>query len=271
MNICGRGGHTEASCGAIGYLNELKEDRPLYKRVIELLREVGNNVTDVTPPEGYSYPSELNYGINKANSMACDLFFSIHFNSGSNDPNGGEVIIYPGTVLTSQLGNRIVHNLSNAGFVHRGVKTSTSLGEIVNVNAPSMIIEVCFVQDSDGKFYKSLEFERIARAIANGIDNRVSWEVPEEVPFYRNVIVYMDNAVADMYSAYFFSYILNNAKEDCHVMSLTEYKEGGFKAGSLFAIGGQLEGKIPYNKIFAGAGRNESAQAMHKHLKSKNY
>ena len=179
MIIANRGGHTEAATGACSVLNELTEDRKLYKRVQELLVEVGNTMIDCTPPESYAYPAELNYGINKCNNCNAELFYSIHFNSFSG-AYGSEVCIYPGTDLTSKIGNKILKNLSDLGFRNRGLKPRTDLGELTSINCPSMIIEVCFVQSSDAELYKSLGVENVARAIANGIDSRVILNVSKQ-------------------------------------------------------------------------------------------
>jgi hypothetical protein len=179
MIIANRGGHTEAATGACSVLNELTEDRKLYKRVQELLVEVGNTMIDCTPPESYAYPAELNYGINKCNNSNAELFYSIHFNSFSG-AYGSEVCIYPGTDLTSKIGNKILKNLFDLGFRNRGLKPRTDLGELTSINCPSMIIEVCFVQSPDAEVYKSLGVENVARAIANGIDSRVSLNVSKQ-------------------------------------------------------------------------------------------
>lgn len=197
MRISLRGGHTQAACGACGDINELTEDRILYKRVKELLEGVGNIVYDVTPPENYTFPSELNYGINTTNKLHVDLFASIHFNSTAG-AKGSEVLIYPGTGMTSDIGNRMLSNLANLGFVNRGLKSRTDLGELCNIDCPSMIIETCFVQNPDATLYKTLGVEKVARAIANGIDPEVSLlsssnvEIKEEYEL-ENIVVYMND------------------------------------------------------------------------------
>lgn len=173
MKINGRGGHTEKSIGARDVLDELTEDRKIFIRVKQLLIEVGNDFTDCTPPESMAYPSELNYGVNKCNSTRADVFFSIHLNSAKG-AKGSEACIYPGTQLTTDMGNRVLNNLANLGFINRGIKPRSDLYELYGTNCPAMIIEVCFVQEPDATLYKNVGVEKIARAIANGIDSRVS-------------------------------------------------------------------------------------------------
>lgn len=262
MKMCMRGGHTEASPGASASINELVEDRKVCKRVIELLSEVGNEVYDVTPPETYVYPAELNYGINETNRINPEVFFSIHFNSFSG-AKGSEVCVYPGSQVTSNIGNNILNNLQNLGFVNRGLKQRTDLAELCNIKCESAIIEVCFVQDHDASLYKSLGVEKIARTIANGIDSRVNLS---SVEMHRNIVVYNDGAEPDRFCAEYFNMVLNNAKEDCICVSCSEYAKGEKEGRSRFAVGGSLKGKLNYHKIFAGKDRNETAYLIKQHL-----
>lgn len=173
MKINGRGGHTEKSIGARDVLDELTEDRKIFARVKQLLIEVGNSFNDCTPPETMAYPAELNYGVNKCNSNRADVFFSTHLNS-TKGAHGSEVLVYPGTKLTIDMGNRILSNLANLGFYNRGVKQRNDLMELYATNCPAMIIETCFVHEKDAAIYRKVGVEKVARAIANGIDSRVS-------------------------------------------------------------------------------------------------
>lgn len=171
-----RGGHTQTSKGAFGYLDEWSEDRILYPLIINYLREVGNEVFDLTPPENLAFPQEMYNATNRCNVLGLDLFASIHFNSSGGDPVGSEVWVYPGTPSTANIGARITSNMNKLGFVNRGVKTNTGFIDLNSPNCPSMIIETCFVQETDGKRYKNIGADKVARYIANGIDSRVSLE-----------------------------------------------------------------------------------------------
>ncbi|MDU1411522.1 MAG: N-acetylmuramoyl-L-alanine amidase [Clostridium sp.] len=197
MIIANRGGHTKASPGASDILDELTEDRKVYARVQQLLAEVGNTMIDCTPPESYPFPQELNYGINKCNGSSAELFYSIHFNS-TKGAYGSEVLIYPGTQLTLNIGNRILANLANLGFTNRGVKARTDLGELTSINCPSMIVEVCFVHEKDAAIYRSAGVEAISRAIANGIDSRVSLFEGGKEAMIKGVVIYKNDAEVSM-------------------------------------------------------------------------
>ena len=173
--IGGRGGHSQASCGAIGLINELTEDRKLYPKVLQLL-SAENTVVNLTPPESYAYPQELMYGINLANASSLDYAFSIHFNSSeeTDAPIGSEVWIGDGASQeTKNRANRIVNNLVALGFVNRGLKYSPreeKLGEILDTNMPWFIIEICFVSSkADVDLYNRLGVDAIAKAVAEGL------------------------------------------------------------------------------------------------------
>ena len=238
MKICMRGGHTEASPGASASINELSEDRKVYKRVIYLLREVGNEVYDVTPPETYAYPAELNYGINETNRINPEVFFSIHFNS-YNGAKGSEVCIYPGSSLTSDLGKNILSNLQDLGFVNRGLKPRSDLGELTNIKCESAIIEVCFVQEPDASLYKSLGVEKIARDIANGIDSRVKLEEEEVM---KKIVTYLGDA--DIYIA-----LPLSQKFGCPVMKEADFKVSGLKVDEVVRVGGVQRDRFETIKV----------------------
>ena len=177
MRIGIRKAHTKKSYGAVGYLDEWKESRELFPKVVELLKQY-HTIIDCTPPEELGW-GEWNTGVKTANSSNLDLFFSLHFNSGSGDPRGVEVCVHPTGITAASYGAKICENIAKLGFRNRGVKNRSDLAETCNIKCPSMIIETCFVQESDGKLYKQVGVDKIARAIANAIDSRIPLEVEE--------------------------------------------------------------------------------------------
>lgn len=180
MRIGIRKAHSKNCYGATGYLDEYVESRVLYPRVVELLSPY-HTIIDCTPSDELGW-GEWNTGVAIANKSNLDLFFSLHFNSANGDPRGSEVCVYSLTGTAAIYGKKICSNLASLGFSNRGVKQRTDLAETANISCPSMVIETCFVQESDGKLYKQLGVEKIARAIANAIDSRVSLSVPTPVP-----------------------------------------------------------------------------------------
>lgn len=179
MKIGDSAGHTTSCVGASDIVSEVVEVRRILPIVNELLKPY-HTIVDCQPPENYMYPQEINFRVQKSDNSGCDLYFSIHLNSSprTDSPIGSEVLIYMGTPLTTKIGNKICSNLGSLGFKNRGLKDGRGFAEVSDVDAPSMIIEVFFVSSvADCNLYKSLGVERIARAIANGIDSRVSLEV----------------------------------------------------------------------------------------------
>lgn len=174
-----RGGHTKASTGANGILNELDENRKIYPEVIKLLSQF-NEVHDATPDESVPYPYELSYGIRLANNVNADLFASIHFNKCYDTFDGAlgaEICVFNENGEAARKGRIILDRLSRLGFKNRGIKVRNDLGELNSTNCEAMIIEVCFVEAAgDVNVYNTLGVSRIASAIASGLDERVSFE-----------------------------------------------------------------------------------------------
>jgi len=177
MNITHRAGHNPSCPGSKYYIDEVTEDRKIHQAVIKYLKQVGQQLTDCTPPNIPDGNTELMHGINKANFYGGDLFFSIHLNAAeppTETARGAEVWVYPGDSYTQNIATRICNNLSKLGFKNRGIKESAGLAELNSINYSSMIIE-CFFVDSkaDVDLYKKLGADAIGKAIAEGITGQV--------------------------------------------------------------------------------------------------
>ena len=173
MKIAIRGGHCPKVPGARALLDELTEDRKVKDAVIKYLRQLGNEVLDVTPPDSTSTSSsDLSYGVNKANNWGADLFVSIHFNKAYDSYNGAlgsEVCVYS----ENEIAQRVVNSLGSLGFKNRGQKIRTGLYELRNTNMKSMIVETCFVEATeDVALYKKLGPDLIGKTIAEAITNK---------------------------------------------------------------------------------------------------
>ena len=173
MKIAVRGGHCPKVPGARGILDELTEDRKAKDAVIKYLKQLGNEVLDVTPPDSISTSSaDLAYGVNKANDWGADLFVSIHFNKAYDSYNGAlgsEVCVYS----THEIAQRVVDALGDLGFKNRGQKIRTGLYELKHTNMKSMIVETCFVEATeDVTLYKKLGADLIGKKIAEAIANK---------------------------------------------------------------------------------------------------
>lgn len=177
MKIAVRGGHCPKVPGARGILDELTEDRKVKDAVIKYLKQLGNEVLDVTPPDSTSTSSaDLAYGVNKANEWGADLFVSIHFNKAYDSYNGAlgsEVCVYS----EHEIAQRVVNALGYLGFKNRGQKVRTNLYELKHTNMKAMIVETCFIEATeDVELYKKLGPDSIGKAIAEAIANGKSAE-----------------------------------------------------------------------------------------------
>lgn len=176
--IAVRGGHTELCTGASALIDELTEDRKVTAAVIKYLRELGNEVLDVTPPVNYTSDEyeDLAYGVNKANEWGADLFVSFHFNKAYDSYNGAlgsEVCVYS----THEIAQRVVNALGYLGFKNRGQKVRNNLYELKHTNMKAMIVETCFIEATeDVELYKKLGPDSIGKAIAEAIANGKSAE-----------------------------------------------------------------------------------------------
>ena len=172
MKIAVRGGHCPKVPGARGILDELTEDRKVKDAVIKYLKQLGNEVLDVTPPDSISTSSaDLAYGVNKANAWGADLFISIHFNKAYDSYNGAlgsEVCIYS----ENDIAQRVVNGLGELGFKNRGQKIRTNLYELKHTKMKAMIVETCFVEATeDVTLYRRLGHDKVGQAIAEAIVN----------------------------------------------------------------------------------------------------
>ena len=173
MKIAVRGGHCPRVPGASKFLDELTEDRKVKESVIKYLKQLGNEVLDVTPPDNTNSSSvDLSNGVNRANLFNADLFVSIHFNKAYDVYNGflgSEVCVY----TPFDTAQRVVNGLAFLGFKNRGQKVRTGLYELKHTNMKAMIIEVCFVESiADVALYKKLGHDTIGKTIAECIANK---------------------------------------------------------------------------------------------------
>lgn len=231
--IAVRGGHTELCTGASALIDELTEDRKVTAAVIKYLRELGNEVLDVTPPVNYTSSSgtDLAYGVNKANEWGAELFVSIHFNKAYDSYNGGlgsEVCVYS----NFDIAQRVVDGLGALGFKNRGQKVRTGLYELKNTKMKSMIIETCFVEATeDVELYKRLGADTVGKKIAEAIANKK----------VENKVINNNQVKEEMnYSMYIFSknwYL----KKYSDVAANATYKENPYRH---FVDYGKKEGRL---------------------------
>ena len=88
-------GHNPAgktACGAVGLLDESKENRLNVEEVISILSSYGCNVYTATVDNGSSQTNVLNKIVAKTNAHSVAFSISFHLNSGRNDNPGDDRI-----------------------------------------------------------------------------------------------------------------------------------------------------------------------------------
>lgn len=169
----GHNPHGMRACGAVGLISESTEARKVKTLVVHKLRALGHTVYDCTVDNGTSQNDVLRKIVTKCNAHKVDLDISIHFNSGAKDlfgnkkTTGTEVFTYSNNSKANTYAKNIVDNISALGFKNRGLKHSKSLYVLRKTMSPSMLIEICFVDDKDDVLV--YDANKVADAIINGI------------------------------------------------------------------------------------------------------
>lgn len=179
----------KAACGAKGILDESKEASFIAKRVVRLLRKNGIKAVNCTVNNGRNQNDVLQKICAKCNAQASiDINISIHLNLGAYDSRGNgrttgtEVFVLPAANDDSELtrtlktdkgdvSKRVCRQMEKLGYTNRGVKARHDLYVLNHTKAPTILVEVCFVDDKDdAKLYRS-DREAVARAIVKAVLN----------------------------------------------------------------------------------------------------
>lgn len=172
------GGHAaqgRSYCGASGYCSESTEDRKIKDSVIKYLILAGHTVYDCTVDNGTSQSniiSQIKNKINSCNGVTANI--SIHLNCYNGNAKGTECCVYSNSGQAGELAKRICSEISDLGFLNRGVKERTDLGVLKGItNGGANILVETFFCDSSQDFdtYKNIGADSLGKAIAEGILN----------------------------------------------------------------------------------------------------
>lgn len=170
----------KSPCGAVGLLNESKENRPVGDKVIQKLRALGHTVIDCSCNSASNVDEQLAAIVKKANAQKLDLFLSLHLNAGGGT---GAEIYTTNTSGAKEEAKRLIETYCNrTDFKNRGHKYA-EFYVLRHTVAPAMLIEMAFVDtEADYKKWNDLGAELIANAIVEGITGQVVQEKPVETP-----------------------------------------------------------------------------------------
>lgn len=222
-------GHTLTGkgTGAVGYIDEGKENRLLTDLIIKWLKQGGATVYTGKVDKSNNYLAEQCKIANKQN---VDLAVQIHFNANRTtlNPIGTETIYK--TNSGKLYADRVNKKLATV-FENRGAKSDVrDLYWLNHTKAPAILIEVCFVDSkSDTDYYIRCK-NTVAKLIAEGILNK---NIYSEVvgKLIKHTVIYdgeVDRIPAEVIS-------WNYKESECRVCDIKDYK--AYQTENLYVVG----------------------------------
>lgn len=162
-------GHGGVNPGAVYNGRQEKDDAlALVLTVGQILEANGVDVYYTRTTDIYESPYQKAM---EANAAGADYFVSIHRNSSPypNQYTGIESLVYNLYSEAATLAYNINAQLEAVGFVNQGVNERRNLVVLNRTEMPAVLVEVGFINtDADNSFFDE-RFQKIARAIADGI------------------------------------------------------------------------------------------------------
>ena len=219
MKILILSGHTleGKGTGAVGYINESRENRILSKKIVEYINKTKHKATYA---EVNNSPTYLKDQVDIANKNNYDLVVQVHFNANQNTlkPMGTE------TLYKSTKGKEYAQKVTNKlGLLYkqRGIKLRNDLYWLNNTKAPAILIETCFVDSkADTDIYISNK-DYTARLIAEALTEQIIYDEPKKEPDQSKIYKVCVGAYKDVNNA---NKILNEAKSKGFKDSYIIYK-----------------------------------------------
>lgn len=217
----GHSTYDSSPCGAIGYLNESKENRRIGLVLIQKLRDLGHTVIDCSCNSAKDVDSQLIAIVNKANSYDLDLFLSLHLNAGGG--KGAEIYSYSGNSYANNLINTYC---KETGFVNRGHKNANYF-VLRATKAPAILLEMCFVDTkTDADLWNSLTPDFIANAICKGLVGKTVSNATTTTETKTNYLVKITADVLNVRNGAGIGYAVNTTVKKNEVFTITKEKDG---------------------------------------------
>ena len=161
-------GHGKYVSGAVGYLNEVTEARRVVSKVADYLEKLDCTVHEFHDNTSRNQRDNVNTIVKYHNTKTRDLDVSVHFNAGTKEVGGVEVLYY--TDGNKALSAKVSKAISTAvGISDRGAKKRDNLGFLKGTNKPAILIEVCFVDTKTNAEAYNKNFDKCCKAIAEAL------------------------------------------------------------------------------------------------------
>ncbi len=188
-------GHGGYDNGATFNGRKEKDDNlRLALAVGDILSSRGYDVGYTRTGDVYNSPVEK---ANIANNSGADYFVSLHRNSSPypNTYSGVETLVYNDSGIKGDMARNVNNELEKAGFNNLGVNVRPDLAVLRRTNMPAILVEAGFINsDADNQIFDQ-NFQQVATAIANGIEDTIAPTGPRyevQIGLFRNY----DNAQA---------------------------------------------------------------------------
>ncbi|MDM5212641.1 N-acetylmuramoyl-L-alanine amidase [Peribacillus sp. NJ4] len=180
-------GHAKVVRGASGYLDEVNEARKVVPKVAKYLKELGCKVHTFHDDTSKTQRDNINTIVKYHNSKSRDIDVSVHFNAGTNEIGGTEILYYGdgNKALAAKVSKAIAEAL---GIKDRGAKKRTDLGFLKGTAKPAILIEVCFVDTKTNADAYNKSFDDCCKAIAETLSDKKLKE--EARPFQKKSVLH---------------------------------------------------------------------------------
>ncbi len=110
-----------------------------------------------------------------ANEAGADYLISLHRNSASypNQYNGVQTLVYTDSGVQGRLARAVNSELEKLGFKNINVEERKDLAVLRRSNMPAILIETGFINSDYDNYLYDYNFEKIADAIANAVEETI--------------------------------------------------------------------------------------------------